>query len=451
MAKMIKQNSKIYFLGIGGIGMSALARWCKNQGAQIYGYDLQPGKITDQLISEGMIIHFTPNVDLIPENIDMVVYTPAIPQDNLEYCYLKETTIPILKRAELIGRISQDFYTIAIAGTHGKTSISALTSHIFKTAGQNISAFVGGICRNYNSNLILSKSTDYLIVEADEFDRSLLHISPNIAVVSSIDEDHLDIYDDYDDIKSTFEDFISKLNSHGTLIYQNDLGPFESTEYKKITYSASHTASTFAENIRIKNGKFLIDVKSQSSEIKDLEIQVPGLHNIENTLAAISISLVCGLTTKSIKQGIETFLGVERRMDYRINNDEIVYIDDYAHHPEEIKATISAIKMLYPNNKITGIFQPHLYSRTRDFATEFAKELDNLDEILLMEIYPAREKPIIGITTNTIKSKMKNNSCWILDKTEILDKIRNEKPEVLLTLGAGDIGLLVTEIENEIL
>ncbi len=447
---MIKKDNIIYFLGIGGIGMSALARWCMNQGAVIFGYDLQPGKITDQLISEGMNIHFTPNIDLIPDNISLVVYTPAIPVDNIEFQYLKNAGLPIIKRAELIGKITQSFYTIAVAGTHGKTSISALTAHIFKSAGLNITAFVGGICRNYNSNLILSPSTDYLIVEADEFDRSLLQITPDIALISSMDEDHLDIYNDHDDIKSTFTQFANKLDTGGILIHQVDLPQLKLHNTNHLTYGVDKSASVSGLNIRIRNGKFIIDVKSQSFEITDLELQVPGLHNIENTLAAISIAIGCGLTPESIKFGIESFMGVERRMDYRIINDETIYIDDYAHHPEEIKVTINAVKMLYPEKSITGIFQPHLYSRTRDFANEFAHELDKLDSILLMEIYPAREKPISGISSNTIMTKMKNRNCRIADADGIIENITNNKPEVILTMGAGDIGLLVKEIENKL-
>ena len=448
---MIVRNDIIYFLGIGGIGMSALARWCNNRVAQIYGYDLQPSKLTDELKNEGMVIHFEPDTSEIPDNVSLVVYTPAIPKDNIELNYFIRKETPIIKRAELIGKITRDYNTIAIAGTHGKTSISALTAHLLKNAGVNITAFVGGVCRNYNTNLILSKSTDYLIIEADEYDRSLLQIDPNIAVISSTDEDHLDIYNDHADIKSTFIEFAKKLRPDGILIYNSKLDAFNELACKKLTYDAEKTASIHAANIRVEYGKFVIDIVTQSGKIFDVEIQVPGIHNIENTLAAVSIAVEVGLTLDAIKKGIESFAGVERRMDYRINNEDLIYIDDYAHHPEEIKATISAVKKLYPDKKITGIFQPHLYSRTRDFSNEFAIELSRLDEIILLDIYPAREKPIEGVSSSIILDSIIGTKSQLLSKHETLEYISNNKPEVLLTMGAGDIGLLVGKIETELI
>ena len=441
-------NKILYFLGIGGIGMSALARWCAHQGAMIYGYDLQPTKLTDELISEGMIVHFTSDISLIPKNIDFVVYTPAIPSDDIEYLHFIESKTPMIKRAELIGKISHDITTIAIAGTHGKTSISALTAHILKNANLNISAFVGGICRNYNTNLILSDSTDYLVLEADEYDRSLLQIEPNIAVISSMDEDHLDIYADKNDIKNTFIEFSKKIDDGGVLIYNSTIGPFDLSNIKKLSYSGGNPASIHASNIRITEGVYIIDIDANGTPIKNISIQIPGLHNIENTLAAVAIGLELGLTPDEIKSGIETFQGVERRMDYRIKNDRVIYIDDYAHHPEEIKVTVDTIKELYPNKKITGIFQPHLYSRTRDFAKEFAGQLSKLDEVILMDIYPAREKPIPGITSEIISDSIVGTKCQTLKPKEILNYLSNNNPQVVLTMGAGDINMMVEKIEN---
>jgi len=441
------RNKILYFLGIGGIGMSALARWCQNEGALIFGYDQQPTKLTNELISEGMKIHFTPDINLIPENIEQVVYTPAIPSDNPEYQHFIKNGLPLMKRAELMGRITQDIPTIAIAGTHGKTSISALTAHILVHAGINISAFVGGICRNYNTNLILSDSTDYLVVEADEFDRSLLKIEPDIAVISSMDEDHLDIYTDKDDIHNTFIEFAQKLKD-GVLIYNSKLVSLKGINKRQVSYSPKHTATTQCTSIAIKNGKYIIDIETLTGKLSDVEIQIPGLHNIENTLAATSVAVEVGISVDKIKTGIESFKGVERRMDYRINQDNCIYIDDYAHHPEEIKTTIATLRELYPSKRITGIFQPHLYSRTRDFADDFANELEKLDEIILMEIYPAREKPIVGITSGLLSEKIKNENCRVLSADKIPGYIAEIKPEVLLTMGAGDIGLLVTKIEN---
>jgi len=445
---MNHRNKIMYFIGIGGIGMSALARWYKHQGASIYGYDLTNSPLTDRLIDEGMIIHFDEDINKLPENIDTVVYTPAIPIDNIELIYLKKQGVNIFKRAELIGEITKEFNTIAIAGTHGKTSISALIAHLLKHANINVSAFVGGICNNYNSNLILSNSTDYLVIEADEYDRSLLQIEPNIAVISSMDQDHLDIYQDHDDIKNTFKLFAQKLPQDGVLIHNSKLAPFDNAPGRHVTYGTNTNASITASNIRVKNGKFVIDVDYNTGKIENLEIQVPGIHNIENTLAAIAIALEVGLSPAKIVAGIATFKGVARRMEFKIINDNYIFIDDYAHHPEEIKVTVSAVKRLYPNKKVTGIFQPHLFSRTRDFVDEFALELSKLDEIIIMDIYPAREKPIEGITSQIIKNKIKNKNVRILNKEEILNYLSANKPEVLLTMGAGDIGLLVKRIEK---
>lgn len=444
---MIFRNKILYFLGIGGIGMSALARWCQLQGAKIYGYDLQPSKLTNELISEGMNIHFETDITKIPDNIEMVIYTPAIPSDNAELKHFEDLGITIMKRAELIGRITHDIPTIAVAGTHGKTSISALIAHILKNAGINISAFVGGISRNYNTNLIISETVDYLVVEADEFDRSLLRLDPNIAVVSSMDEDHLDIYSGKDDINNTFVEFAHKVDN-GILVFNSTLELLDGLNKQQISYSAKDAATTHCSKINIKEGKYVIDIETKVGKINDVEIQVPGMHNIENTLAAASVAIEVGVSLTDIKKGIQTFAGVERRMDYRINNDNLIYIDDYAHHPEEIKTTISTVKELYPDKKITGIFQPHLYSRTRDFAVEFAIELSRLDEIILMEIYPAREKPIPGITSELLMKKITHSNCKVLNVNEILDYLSKTHTEVLLTMGAGDIGLLVEEIEN---
>lgn len=445
---MNQSNKIMYFLGIGGIGMSALARWYHHHGAIIYGYDLNSSLLTDELINEGMIIHFNEDISKLPKNIDTVVYTPAIPSDNIEFIYLKNKGIHIIKRAELIGLISKDYTTIAIAGTHGKTSISALIAHLLKHANINVSAFVGGHCKNYNSNLILSNITDYLIIEADEYDRSLLQIEPDIAVISSMDEDHLDIYQNHDDIKNTFKLFAQKLPQNGVLIHSSKLEPFNTAPGKHITYGTNSEALIRASNIRVQNSKFIIDVDTEIGKIESLEIQVPGIHNIENTLAAVAIAMEVGLSFAEIKSGITTFKGVSRRMDFRIINKTLIFIDDYAHHPEEIKATISAVKQLYPDKRITGIFQPHLFSRTRDFSDEFANELSKLDEIILMEIYPAREKPIVGISSRIIKDKINNKTVRIFNEKEILEQLSSNKPEVLLTMGAGDIGLLANKIER---
>ena len=446
---MNNRTNIMYFLGIGGIGMSALARWYKHQGATIYGYDLFNSALTKELINEGMIIHFDEDINKIPNNIDIVVYTPAIPSTNKEFIYLKNKGIPIIKRAALIGEITKQNNTIAIAGTHGKTSITALTAHILKNAGINVSAFVGGICKNYNTNLILSKSTDYLIVEADEYDRSLLKIEPNIAVISSMDDDHLDIYSDHNDIENTFVKFAENIPPNGLLIYNRTLNSFNKIAANSLSYGLVKDADIYASNIKIKNARFIFDIITSTNKIKDVEIKVPGEHNIKNTLAAVAIALKIGVSDEEIKKGISSFEGVERRMEFKINTEKHIFIDDYAHHPEEIKATIEAIKKLYPNKKLTGIFQPHLYSRTRDFADQFAKELSKLDKIILMDIYPAREKPIAGITSEIILKQIKKKEVKIYNKKEILNYLNNNEPELLLTMGAGDISLLVQDIKTQ--
>ncbi len=428
--------------------MSALARWCHSLGASIHGYDLQPTKLTAELEKEGMIIHYNIDPDKIPENVDAAIYTPAIPKENAEYIFFAESDIPLFKRSEFLGDISKDYTTIAIGGTHGKTSISAVTAHILKNAGVNVSAFVGGICRNYNTNLILSRKTEILVVEADEFDRSLLRLKPDIAVISSIDRDHLDIYSDHDDIKSTFVKFGSGIKNKGSLVHHLSTGTFDSLKCNKISYSAQNKAPAKASNIRIKDGRYLIDIVIMEMFISNISINVPGLHNIENALAAATISYLLGLSSEKIKEGIETFLGVERRMDYRFKDDNHLYIDDYAHHPEEIRSTVETLRNLYPEKNIVGVFQPHLFSRTRDFAKEFSTELSKLDKVILLDIYPAREKPIPGISSQTIAAEIKSIPCEILDKTELINYITNSKPEVVVTMGAGDIGLLVEEIEQ---
>ncbi len=428
--------------------MSALARWCHSLGASIHGYDLQPTKLTAELEKEGMIIHYNIDPDKIPENVDAAIYTPAIPKENAEYIFFAESDIPLFKRSEFLGDISKDYTTIAIGGTHGKTSISAVTAHILKNAGVNVSAFVGGICRNYNTNLILSRKTEILVVEADEFDRSLLRLKPDIAVISSIDRDHLDIYSDHDDIKSTFVKFGSGIKNKGSLVHHLSTGTFDSLNCNKISYSAQNKAPAKASNIRIKDGRYLIDIVIKEMFISNISINVPGLHNIENALAAATVSYLLGLSSEKIKEGIETFLGVERRMDYRFKDDNHVYVDDYAHHPEEIRSTVETLRNLYPEKNIVGVFQPHLFSRTRDFAKEFSTELSKLDKVILLDIYPAREKPIPGISSQTIAAEIKSIPCEILDKTELINYITNSKPEVVVTMGAGDIGLLVEEIEQ---
>jgi len=444
----LNKINKMYFLGIGGIGMSALARYFLLEGKQIFGYDLTSTPLTTELEAEGMRIHYTEDPTVIPADIDLVVYTPAIPLENKELIHFTEKNIPILKRAQLIGQLSQNYFTIAIAGTHGKTSISAIVAHIMKSAGLKLTAFVGGICLNYNSNLIHSKNTQYLLVEADEYDRSFLNIDPNIALISSMDADHLDIYESPADLVNSFREFAELLGKNGVFIHNKSLPVFNIPVIKTITYGINREAGVKSDNIRIKNGQFVFDLETEGQKITDITMQIPGYHYIENALAAAAICLQLEVDAKQIKSGLESFVGVERRFEIRINESNLIYIDDYAHHPEEIKATISAVKMLHPGKKITVVFQPHLFSRTKDFAEEFATALSKVDEVILLDIYPAREKPISGITSNTILSKIQIANKKIMSKEDLLQQLEQKKPELLLTMGAGDIGLLTKQIER---
>lgn len=444
----MKEVKRVYFLGIGGIGMSALARFFKKQGADVYGYDRTRTPLTITLESEGMHIHYDEDVAQIPDNLSRIIYTPAIPKENKEYIYFTENGFELKKRAEVLGELSKEFFTIAIAGTHGKTSISSLAAHMLKAAGRNLTALIGGILKNYGSNFILSETTDILLVEADEYDRSFLQLQPDISVISSMDADHLDIYGDGNELKNTFFQFAEKLDKQGVLIYHNSLPELKQVVKKSVSYSARTVAACMAEKVHVENGNFVFDLVYDSVRIENIELAVPGLHYVENALAAAAIGFEVGLNPAEIKSGLESFEGVQRRFDYHIKTDELVFIDDYAHHPQELKVTIEAAKTLYPNKIITGVFQPHLFSRTQDFADEFAKALDGLDEIILLDIYPAREKPIAGVTSEIIFSKMKNQHKKLLKKNELINYLSGNKPEILITLGAGDIGLMLNDIET---
>lgn len=440
--------NNLYFLGIGGIGMSALARYFNRQGKNIYGYDLTRSPLTDRLEKEGMKIHYDEDVSKIPEAIDLAVYTPAIHAGNAELKYLKSAGIPLLKRAGLLGRMTEGHFTIAIAGTHGKTSISALTTHIFKRAGKNITALVGGIMNNYQSNVVISHPDDFLLVEADEFDRSFLTIEPDISVISSLDADHLDVYRDKKNLRKNFLRFAAKLPEGGLLIHHSGLKIFDEIKSRKISYGIAGEAQVRAENIVIKKGNFVFDLIFGKLKIPAVQMIIPGLHYIENALAAAAVSLESGIKPEEIRSGLESFTGVERRFEYRIRIGKTIFIDDYAHHPREISATITAVKSLYPDKKITGIFQPHLYSRTRDFAIEFAASLEPLDEVILLPVYPAREEPIQGVEADIIYENLKNSNKVIVQREKLLGCLEKGNTDVLLTLGAGDIGLLVPEIEK---
>jgi len=441
---------KIYFLGIGGIGMSALARYFNGRGMQVSGYDKTQTQLTDLLQKEGIQIHFEENIKQIPQNIDLVIYTPAIPKNNAEFIHLMNSDIQIKKRSEVLGLISNELKTVAVAGTHGKTTVSTLIAHLLQNSSIECNAFLGGISKNYKSNLLISDQSDWMVVEADEFDRSFLQLNPDISIITSMDADHLDIYGNLESLKANFTQFVKQIKTNGSLIVKEGLQS-NFTQIQKIktyTYSLSQGSDFYASNIRLEQNKYCFDFNFQDKVIHDVTLGIPGLINVENSIVAIAAAMLAGVTEKEIKIALPAFEGILRRFDYQINTKEIVFIDDYAHHPEEIKGFVNSVKQIYPNKKILGIFQPHLFSRTKDFATEFAKNLELLDEIILLPIYPAREKPIEGVTSEIILNKINSENKQICSKDELIETISKSKFDILLTMGAGDIDQLVFPLKE---
>jgi UDP-N-acetylmuramate--alanine ligase len=470
---VIHQIKQAYFIGIGGIGMSAIARYFNTTGIVVSGYDKTPTALTDALIKEGISIHFEDDVKLIDpsffeqakDNV-LVVITPAIPKNHKELNFFEKNNYELKKRAEVLGMITASTYTAAVAGTHGKTTTSTILTHILKSSGYDVTAFLGGIAKNYNNNFIAgsdvnneTKDTkpkfkmDVLsptVVEADEYDRSFLTLHPDVAIVTSVDADHLDIYGDDAQLKESFKLFTSLIKSRGALVSKLGLNYqlSQASDVRVYHYDLEKQTDFFAYDIKIEDGKYKFNVISCIEHINDIYFGLPGLHNVENAIAAIAAAQLMGVLPLDIKKALKTFTGVNRRFDYRINTSNFVYIDDYAHHPEEIKACINSIKHLYPNKKITGIFQPHLYSRTRDFAEGFSSSLSLLDEVILMDIYPARELPIEGVTSAMLLNNITCKQKQLLNAIKILEYIQLKRPEVLVTLGAGDIDQLVAPIEK---
>jgi UDP-N-acetylmuramate--alanine ligase len=436
----------IYFLGIGGIGMSALARYFKVQGVDIHGYDRTPSQLSRELEAEGMKIHYQENPAMIPEQTDLVIYTPAIPQNNAEWIYIQEKKFQVLKRSAVLGKLTTGKFTIAVAGTHGKTSITTTIAHLLQQLEIPFSALIGGIGKNFNSNMITHKDARYMLVEADEFDKSFLQLNPDIAIISSMDADHLDIYQNHQYMQETFDQFAQNIKANGLLISRYGLPII--TDKQNLTYGIDDRADLSAMNIHVHQGRFCFDLLMNNNRISQVIMGVPGRHNIENALAALSVISAINLDMMKASKALTTYQGVNRRFDIRINNKEVTYIDDYAHHPEELKACINATRELFPGRHITGIFQPHLFSRTRDLMQEFAESLALLDELVLLPIYPAREEPIPGITSDALFEKIKLDKKHLLDKTAMLEWLDNNKPDILLTLGAGDIDRLVEPIEK---
>jgi len=443
----LEDIKKIYFIGIGGIGMSALARYFNSRQVEVFGYDKTETKLTKKLVGEGMEIHFEDDVSQIPEEVDLVVFTPAIPNSHDELNYFLENNFLVKKRSEVLGIISRSKKTIGVAGTHGKTSTSSVLTWMLKVGGIDCTAFLGGIAQNFESNFIEGKS-DWVVIEADEYDRSFLHLNPDISIILSTDADHLDIYGDVATMQKTFFDYADKTKSNGFVFIKDGLRiPFTKNG---ITYGqfGINTGSYRSENVRVENGFFVFDFKSCIENIDNIEITLAGKHNVENATAAIAVAQQLGIKGDDIKKSLATFKGIKRRFERVFEEGNVVYIDDYAHHPSELKVAIEAAKMLFPNSRITGIFQPHLFSRTNDFVDGFATELDELDEVILMDIYPARELPMKGVTSEIIFDKMKNSEKVMVTKSTLMEELKGRDIEVLLTLGAGDIDTFVLKIKN---
>ena len=443
----LNQIHNVYFIGIGGIGMSNLARYFKNLGKNVSGYDKTPSTLTNELMESGISIHFEDNIDAIPKDYyvenTLVIITPAVPKTHSEWNYFLERDFQVKKRAEVLGIITKDTFCFAVAGTHGKTTTSGILGHILNESGADVTAFIGGIVENYNSNLIGSGKT-VTVVEADEFDRSFLYLHPNIACITSMDADHLDIYGTTEAIEESFLEFASKIQDKNNLFITKEL-PIEG-----VTCAVNEDAVYKAFNVRIANGSYVFDVQTPTEIIKDLHFGLPGRHNLMNALMAIAMAKLFGTPTDAIAKAIASFKGIKRRFSYQIKTEAKVYIDDYAHHPTEIDAVHQAVRELYPNQKVLAVFQPHLFSRTRDFADGFAKSLSAFDAVILLDIYPARELPIEGISAQWLMEKMTNNDKKNVTKDDLIAAILASDATIIVTIGAGDIGELVPSIKTAI-
>lgn len=453
----MQKITSVYFVGAGGIGMSALARYFRAKGKQVAGYDKTPSDLTAALIEEGIRIHYTDDISLIPEDckqIDstLVIYTPAIPETHTELNYFKTNGFTLMKRARVLGEITRTERGLCVAGTHGKTTTSSMLAHLLKQSHVDCNAFLGGILKNYNSNLMLSDKSDLAVIEADEFDRSFHWLNPYMAVITAVDPDHLDIYGTPAAYRESFEHFTSLIRPDGCLVMKKglQLQPRLQEGTKLYTYSATEEADFFARNIRIGNGDILFDFVTPDGCIPDVKLGVPVKINIENGVAAMALAWLNGVTPEEIRGGMETFAGPVRRFDFHLKKDDIVLLDDYAHHPAELKASIQSVKELYPDKKVTGIFQPHLYTRTRDFAADFAASLSLLDELILLDIYPAREEPIPGVTSQIIFDRVAIPNKRMIRKEELLDLVQKEAAsfEVVLMVGAGNIDRLVEPVKQ---
>ena len=445
----------IYFIGIGGIGMSALARYFLFHKKEVAGYDRIPSELTRKLAKEGALIHYEESVNNIPDAFKknketLIIYTPAIAAEHKELLYFQENGFNLKKRAEVLGLITHSSKGLCIAGTHGKTTTSTILAHLLHQSHIGCNAFLGGISKNYKTNLLLSETSPYTVIEADEYDRSFHWLSPHIAAITSMEPDHLDIYGSEENYRASFEKFTSLIQPGGVLLVKEGL-PLTPQLHKEVkVYTYSRTKGDFyAQNVTIEDGEIYFDLITPTGAIKNIQLGVPIAINIENSIAAMAISLLIGVTEEEVKEGIKSYQGVDRRFDFQIKTPKLVFLNDYAHHPAEVKQSISSIKELYPNKKITGIFQPHLFSRTQSFYKEFAQSLSLLDKVILMDIYPAREKPIEGVTSELIFNELDSTiEKKLIKKEELLQYIAKEPIEVLMTLGAGDIDTFVPQIKN---
>lgn len=437
----------VYFIGIGGIGMSAIANYFNCNGKNVAGFDKTSTEITNSLQNAGVQIRFEDSVELIPNEFKnnkntLVVYTPAIPKNNSELEYFKRNNFKVLKRSEILGEITKNTFCFAVAGTHGKTTTSAILGHVLKESHVNATSFLGGISENYNSNLILGGS-EISVVEADEFDRSFLKLYPTIACITSMDADHLDIYGEHAALEKSFQDFASQVSK--TLIVRKGL------PLKGLTFGIEEQADFDAQNIRIENGAYVFDVKTPSEYIKNIKINLPGKHNVLNAMAALAMANSYGVCIQDIAKALLSFKGIKRRFSYKINSENLVLIDDYAHHPTEINAVIDAVRELFPRKRVLGVFQPHLYSRTKDFIDEFAVSLSQFDELILLDIYPAREQPIEGVDSSWLLGKILIDKKQVSAKEKLVENILKSQAEIIIIIGAGDIGELVENIKNKLI
>jgi UDP-N-acetylmuramate--alanine ligase len=456
----LKNISRIYFIGIGGIGMSALAKYFYAKNVSVSGYDKTSTLLTQEMERKGIKIHYTGDIQQLDREAQLVVYTPAVPQDNIEFTFYRENNYTIVKRSDVLGEISKTSFNICVAGTHGKTTISTMIAHILRDSGYGCNAFLGGISVNYSTNF-WSSENNVCVAEADEYDRSFLKLEPDIAVISAMDADHLDIYGTEEAMQNAFVEFSGKIKPGGLLISKYGLPKSKQLKATNHTsYSLQNDAAdAYTSNIKMTHGRYEFDVMTKNWMIDNIELNMGGMHNVENSVAAIVVAHHLGINNEKIRKSIKNFKGVRRRFEYIIApalpgieaNEQVIFIDDYAHHPVELKALITGAKSLFSKKKCTVVFQPHLYSRTRDLANDFAESLDLADEVILLPIYPARELPVVGVSSNMILDKMNKEKKQVLSEHQLLKWVKENQPELFITAGAGDIDKLVEPLQNILL